>query len=423
MKIIITSLRGDGFWFSLRLLREGHKVDLYLKDKRYKNVLRGIVPSLLEKEPDYSKYDLSIFDLTGLQGLAEKSARVCPTIGDSNFATQIEDDRLFGMQFMEYCGINIPKYEAFTSFDAARQYILENKKKYVFKADGDQSSDVTYVSKSPEDMLEYMDALGDKIKGADRFILQEVVSGGTEVSMEGWFDGTEFSSINVTLEEKKFLNNNLGPNTGCAGNIMFFPQVQRCQLFNEGLGKTEGYLRDIGFHGMIDLNTIVTEDKVFGLEWTPRFGYDASATVFHLIKSDLGEFFYKYASGKPEHVEVQTGRFAAAIRLSIPPYPFESDDFDIYQEGVPIKGVEEEDLVDFNLHDAMLNDDDKLVTCGRGYGLIGMPIRGAESIERAFELCYNKIDKLEIPNLQYRTDLACCISKRYNTLEKQGWFS
>jgi phosphoribosylamine-glycine ligase len=106
---------------------------------------------------------------------------------------------------------------------------------FVFKPNGGQEQDTatTYVSKSSDDMLRYLDKLGTITKGVE-FILQEVVNG-TEVSVEGWFNGEDFYFINGTLEEKKFMEGNKGPNTGCAGNLVWvFDQVNKPLIYREG---------------------------------------------------------------------------------------------------------------------------------------------------------------------------------------------
>ena len=144
-------------------------------------------------------------------------------------------------------------------------------------------------------MVSYM----SKLSGADAtgsFILQEFIKG-TEVSVEGWFDGSEFWLLNSTLEDKKFMNDNRGPNTGCSGNLVLLIKSTD-RIYREGLEKSKSILQQLGYRGMIDLNTIVTEDKAYGLEWTPRFGYDASATLCRMYAGDYGEMLGAVASGQ-----------------------------------------------------------------------------------------------------------------------------
>jgi phosphoribosylamine---glycine ligase len=422
---VFNSYTGIGAWFMLRLLEEGHSVDYRYMGKIDKGnaCLQGIVPDCFVGDCDYTKYDLSIFDLTGKAREAERSLQSTPTIGDSKLADELEDNRLFGIEIMEEAGINVPYYEVFSNIGTARTFISKTKKRYVFKPNGgqDQRAATTYVSTSYQDLLEYFDKLEEFTKGQE-FILQEFVEGGTEISTEAYFNGEDFFLINATLEEKKFMNGNIGPNTGCAGNLVWaYRDVPK--VFKEGLGRLREYLGEVNYRGMVDLNTIVTEGTLYGLEWTPRFGYDASATLFSLLpKGFFGEFLYKIAAGESvAHIEGLTSKkYAAAVRVSIPPYPFEELKHGLQQPDVPIGGIEPEELERFWLWDACLVEN-KLVTCGEGYGVIGCPIYMGDTPLEAFKNVYDRIKKLKIPDMQYRTDMTHYCTKRLDELDRMGW--
>lgn len=417
MKILVCSYTGYGLWFTLRFKDEGNTVDYYLLNKKYENILQGIAPVPLFKKPDFSKYDLVIFDLTGKSALAEEAMKVTNVIGDSELASELEDNRLFGIEVMEQCGIEVPSYETFSDLDAAKKFIRETKKRYVFKPNGgqDQETASTYVASSAEDMLEYIDRLGQMSKGVE-FLLQEVVDG-TEISTEAYFNGEDFFLINGTLEEKKFMDNRRGPNTGCAGNLVWCYN-RTPKIYEQGLGKLIPFLREANYKGMIDLNTIATGNHLYGLEWTPRFGYDASATLFQTIGSPLGEFLVGIASGEAVSPSV-VHDYAAGVRLSIPPYPSECDGY--FMKDVPINGIDAEDLEHIYMYDAMLDDEGALVTAGCS-GFIGVPMGTGRSIQEAFALTAARIKKIKIPDMQYRNDIYKCTWSRYEVLQREGWF-
>lgn len=427
MKILLTSQQGHGIWFALRLLQEGNSVDTIVLDKKFNDVLKGLAPTPLTVEQakniDYGKYDLSIFDLTGTPKLSEKSIENTQTIGDSELATELEENRMFGIEVMEEVGINVPDYEVFSDIKDAKKFISQSNKRYVFKPSGDQDTAATYVSESAEDLLDYLDKLTSDV-GSGEFLLQEVVQG-VEISTEAYFNGEEFYFINHTLEEKKFMNDNKGPNTGCAGNLVWLSH-QPPHLFREGLGKMKDFLQEQDFRGMIDLNTIVSDTKIYGLEWTPRFGYDASATLFRLLQNDLSELFYAIASGD-KFVAKTNQTFAAAIRLSIPPYPKEIEDE--HPAEVPINGVDPDDESDeynisnnYYFHDCMLSKDGSLVTAGVS-GLVCVPIASGNTIAEAFTKVKDKIKRIKIPDCQYRTDIDKTTKRRFEILKSQGWLT
>ena len=420
LRIALNSYTGYGFWFALRLLEEGHKVDTFLTEPDYENILKGIVPSPYIRArgskgyPNYGKYDLSIFDLTGRERQAEYSATLCPTIGDGAFNCAVEDDRMFGLEAMEECGIQVPPYERFSELGAAKAHIKKTNKRFVYKPDGGQENDTdtTYVASSPEDMLACIDKLYAKTKGAP-FVLQEFIKG-TEVSVEGYFNGDNFYLVNVTLEEKKFMNGNHGPNTGCAGNLVFYLR-ESSELFKNGLGKMKDYLKSVGYCGMIDLNTIATDSGLYGLEWTPRFGYDASATLINMYGGNFGEMLQKVATGQVPD-ESWKGEFGAGTRLSIPPYPTEIKGK--HPQGVPVKGIGEGQYGSTYMYDVML-EKGELVTAGHS-GFIAVPLGYGNSIGDAWGIVDAKVDDIKLPNMQIRTDLQKTTTQRYYELSRMG---
>lgn len=419
-RILIVTYSMYGSWFSIQLEQEGHTVDIWLESHYddYNMVLSGLVKRPLKAKPKFSNYDLVLFDLTGRPNIAEEVMKQnVPCIGDGDLNSELEDDRLLGIQVMEQCDIQVPEYETFNDIGEAKRYLRKTNKRTIFKPNGGQDQDTatTYVSKSAEDMLRYLDKLSTTSKGVE-FILQEFVQG-TEVSCEAWFNGDEFFFINGTLEEKKFMEGNKGPNTGCSGNLVWlFDQTNPPLLYREGIGKLRDFLQGYNYHGMIDLNTIVTDTEMYGLEWTPRFGYDASATLYSCI-NNLGNFLGSIGVGGRPELDIKSV-FAAGVRLSIPPYPSEIKNK--HPEGVPIEGIQEDDIPkNMFLYDAML-DNDELITSGIN-GFIGVPIYSGGTIREVWNRVMEKVDKIHVPDLQYREDLEECTTKRYEILARQGW--
>jgi len=431
MKIALNSYSGYGAWFILKLISEGHSVDYFLSEPKYLGVLYGLIPEakLLDLDhrrspdnyrtglPSYDKYDLSVFDLTGRKRQADHSIQNCPTIGDGTFQCFLEDDRLGGLKLMEEAGISVPPYQSFTDVGEAKAFVKKTGKRYVFKPDGgqDQAAESTYVSKDAEDLLEYFDKLEQISKGAS-FILQEFIRG-TEVSVEGWFNGEDFYCLNSTLEEKKFMNDNVGPNTGCSGNLVFTISPD-AKIYKQGLAKVKPILQQYGFRGMIDLNTIVTEDNIYGLEWTPRFGYDASATFINMYAGGFGELLKRTARGEvPE--QSWKAEFGVSVRLSIPPYPTEMRM--PQHKGIPIKGIDPSDmqtLLKTYLYDAYFIKNHLEVA---GYsGLVACPIEVGSSIIEAFGKLEDTVKRIQIPDMQYRTDIQKSVTKRYTELDRMG---
>lgn len=426
MKILLASAGGIGAWFLLRLMREGHDCDWWLIDPepRQRQVLYGLIPPPLPEKPKFSNYDLVLFDVTGHGELAEEASRYAPVLGDSELASKLEDDRLYGIQVMEQCGIEVPPYEQFKTPDEAKQFLTENPKRFVYKPfvvkGKEQSCATTYVSESAEDLIKHLDQLYADSMNAP-FILQEVVEG-TEISSYGYFDGTYFHFLSHTLEEKKFMAGGYGPNVGCSGNLVWATEKPDV-LHRSGLLKLVPFLQDSGYRGMIDLNTIVSENHAYGLEFTPRFGYDDSATIFSLLDGDLGQFFYDIVTAPDEGwidhnpVPLLKAKWAASVRLTAPPYP---EDDAKYDSGIPIKGVDSDwAWLNCFLYDARLREDE-LETVGLD-GMVACPIASAHTPQAAWKALDRLAAKIKFPNLQRRNDLECSTMKRLEEVRMAGW--
>lgn len=427
MKILLASCEGIGAWLLLRLMRD-HECDWFEIDPKNDQVLKGLIPPPIE-DPKFKDYDLVIFDVTGNGELAEEISLVTPVIGDSLLASRLEDDRLFGIETMEGCGIEVPPYATFETPEEAKAYITELPKRYVYKPftiDGvEQDCDTTYVSESAEDLIKTIDILFKDSHEAP-FLLQEVVEG-VEIACNGYFDGTYFHFITHTIEEKKLMSGGYGPNTGCSGNLIYWPERSN-RLIQEGLMKLIPFLKESGYRGMIDLNTIVNESHAYGLEFTPRFGYDSSATEFAMLDGDLGKFLYEIATA-PEEGYIDhdptprpLGRWAASERLTIPPYP---EDNAPIPKGLPIKGIDIDSAWrNCFLYDAMIDKrrtgEEGLVTIGLS-GLVCCPIAVAHTPEGAWKGVERVSKPIKFPNLQCRDDLEESTLKRLKEVKEMGW--
>jgi phosphoribosylamine-glycine ligase len=127
------------------------------------------------------------------------------------------------------------------------------------------------------------------------------------------------------------------------------------------------------------------------------------------------------AAGKTPEIK-WTAPFGVSVTLSIPPYPTELRL--PKAKDVPVEGLDPEDLeqlVNTYLFDVKLaKDGKKLITSGN-YGYICAPIGVGSSIEEASSSCDRRIGRINIPNMQYRTDITKSTLKRYQFLETNSW--
>ena len=418
MRVAWPSLFGEGNWLAWKLGEEGHEVSVSVAEPACRDAMRGLVNHVEEFETP-TAYDLAVFDVTGQGELADRTARLIPTIGDSSLADRLEDDRLYALEFMEKCGIQVPPWEHFTNPADAIRYIKKQNTRQVFKPVGEQDDkSTTYVSSSAEDMLRYFDVLFRSTPQKE-FVLQEVMDG-TEVSTEVFLNDSGHFALNHTLELKKLMNGDVGPNTGCSGSLCWMAATEN-PIFAKGLKKALDPLRELGYSGPIDLNAIVNRSGVYGLEFCARFGYDATALLTRMLPVGFGDFLYAVATNQKVPELPAKHSFVATTRLSIPPYPSEGLPEKFYKAGVPIEGLTPAMLDRFFLYDVRRREDsDELESAGI-CGWIGGPLAVGETINQAWEGTKDMISQVKIPNCQHRTDCPQNTARRYEELRSGGW--
>jgi len=264
------------------------------------------------------------------------------------------------------------------------------------------------VSYDAQDLIEMLDHFAEVTagKGKPEFILQDFVEG-TEISTEGWFNGREFMQPwNHTLERKQLMNDGLGPSGGCAGNLVW-SERETNHVIETGIARMAPILADHEYVGPIDLNSVVNEDGVWGLEFTPRFGYDALPALLELVEGGIGPIIAAMARLEFPTDLPLANRKAAGLRVSIPPYPSEHFHPD---EGIPIRGLTREDREHLYFFDVKLDDKNRLVSTS-AFGAVVTVTGSGDGITDAFEGPLEIAKRAKIPQKQYRTDLVNVFTK------------
>jgi phosphoribosylamine--glycine ligase len=404
---------GEGLNLLYQISCEGNETEFYLseggKNDLWKGLLQRVDVLPLEKDAIY------IFDMSGNGRTADNLInRNYNIVCGSSFADKIEFDRNEGLELMKAVGINTPKSYEFKDCNEAKKFFDEHKnERFVFKPSGKNlPCSLSHVPQEGEDISRYVEYVG-KVYGKEikSIEVQEFVDG-VAVSTEGWFDGYHFiRPFNHTIEKKKFLNNDLGPATGCVGNSVWLCEEDGiCTL----LRKLEPYLQG-KYCGPIDLNCIVNESGIYGLEWTPRFGYDSIPALIPMFNEDVGKFFSDLARNQFEGEMPLDDIYSSALRVVISPYP--EDEKDI-PSGLPLDGICEEDNKYYFYEIA--EEDGKLIH-SEGYGLILCTLAQNEDLQESLDDCLCVANELKIPNKMYRTDLTEIINKEFEEFKEVSY--
>jgi len=411
MRFKLVSKDGDFLPMLSRLQQEGHEVMAYIESDRAQKMYDGILPKVSGPlELDIGFDDIVLFDMVGggasADTLKQKGYKV---IGGGGFNDMIELDRRAGDYFMNEHGLKTPESMAFYDFESARQFLFENPKRYVFKPNGNLDTDLTYVSRSTEDMIRMLPYLEKRCPDNIGFELQEYIDG-IEMSTEAWFNGREFLlPLNSTMEEKPLMVGDIGPNTGCMGNVVWWWPEDVSQILVDSLFRgMEGALREEGYVGPLDINAIWTPEGPYALEFTARFGYDAIQASSRLIALPFGEFL----AGLEGMSAIPTIEgYAVAVRVSIPPYPHEGDVPD-----VPVGGIGEDNRDEVYLSDVQNTPEGFLCAGADGYVL--SVAANSQRLSQAISRAYQVIDGLIIPNMQYRLDVGERVAAERPVIER-----
>jgi phosphoribosylamine--glycine ligase len=417
-KFLLMSLKGDGLGFALRLRAAGHEVKARIVGKTERQNYEGLIDKIDKWDDHLAKDTIVVFDSTGGGSTADRlRARGHFVFLGSVFADNLELDRELAFELMAQAGIKVPEFKTFYSWEEGRAYVNKHAGKLVFKPTGkfsDEHGVGSYVSCDKLDMLTMLDYFESISRKSPEFIFQNFVEG-IAVSTEGWFNGYEWMEpFNHTIEHKAVMNEDLGPSSGCAFNVVWAVR-QTNRVIEEGIKLMAPLLRDYNYVGPVDLNTVVNEEGVWALEFTPRFGYDAFPSLLELVDGDLGEIVAKMARGEqPDEIPLKAG-YASAVRVSIPPHP--SDEF-VHPGGIPIQGLTRSDRPHLYFFEVMLDARDRLVST-RGGGAIAAVTGLGDSIEGSFREPYEICKRMRIPEKQYRTDAVAELSADYAELYRQ----
>ena len=422
MKFLLYSQCGEGAQVLKRIELEGNDCALFIKDKLYTTVFDGLIAKCTQPDSFIDKDTIILFDMSGNGSVADSYKRKGHFVyGASAFADDLEHDRQFGFDAMKTAGIMIPEHKEFKSFEEGINYVRETNERLVFKPNGTMPCKLTYCSSSPEELISYMKFVEKRFgKEIKSFILQEFVEG-IVVSSEAFCQGDKgfLYPFNHTVEVKKSMNDELGPSTGCSGNIVWACEEDR--IITEGIQKVEELCVKHNFIGQIDLNCVVNESGVYGLEWTPRFGYDATPTLLTLLETDFGEFFSNLARCQAVEVPVIES-FAGGIRITIPPYPVEPKtgvDPEKFSPsmGVPIQNYEEYEK-ELYFYEVQWGEDG--LEHSGGTGVIACAVGFGEDPVESLKQPKEILDALVIPDKQYRTDLDKVLPKMIAEVEENA---
>jgi phosphoribosylamine---glycine ligase len=327
-------------------------------------------------------------------------------LGPRQSGARIEGDKAFAKEVMHAAGIPTARFQTFTDFDAARNYLVEHRLPVVVKASGLAAGKGVVVAKTrPEAEQVVADMLREGRYGeAGKVVVIEEFLQGEEVSMIGLCDGRSVQLLAPSQDHKRLLDGDNGPNTGGMGAYAPAP-VMTAALQLEVQQKVFAPLlaefarRDIDYRGVIYAGMMLTADGPRVLEFNCRFGDPETQAILPLLQGDLAELAMACIEGRLlEHALTPVAdRAALCVVAASEGYPGS------YGKGMPITGdlVGRDGVVVF--HSGTRLEENRAVTNGgRVLGVTGIGRSLAEAKDRA----YRAVEGISFPGMVYRRDIG-----------------
>ncbi len=416
----------------LRLVAEGHEVKAAVSEP----LARGTLAGMLEQTPDWRE-ELDWVRAAGTDGvilfenvshnrgeLQDKlRADAFQVIGGSAYGDRLENDRAYAQSVLAEIGLRTAATREFADIASADAFLSANPGRYVLKWNGPaESASDNYVGHLPNggDVRAVLRAKLTRQGTPSSLVLMDYVDG-VEMGVGAYFDGTSFLSPPcLDWEHKRFFTGDMGELTWEMGTVVTYDRSRR--FFELTLAGMAPYLRENGYRGYINLNTIVNEDGIWPLEFCARFTYPGFALLDALQETSWSDIFRRILAGQTTQAEknfaVRRG-YCVAIVLTTPPFPYTTKQV-AEPLGLPVilDGINEEDWADIHLGEVGLQEG-QLVTTGL-YGWTMVVTGVADTVTAANARACNLAERIFIPNMRYRRDIGQRLGHEYARLEKLG---
>lgn len=326
--------------------------------------------------------------------------------GPTQKASIIESSKAYAKQFMKKSGIPTATYEIFDSSIEAINYLRTAKFPLVIKADGLAGGKGVFICKNikeAEDSIRVIMLENKFGKSGEQVVIEEYLEG-TEMSFMAVSDGKRALPLVTSMDYKKALEMDKGPNTGGMGAISPAPQINS-QLYNnimksiiyptiEGL-KFEGK----EFRGTLYAGLMITDSGPKVLEFNVRFGDPETQPVLMRMKSDIVDLLEGAAEGNLFDVPIEWDeRVAGCVVLCSKGYPLK------YETDKRIEGLERAKAMGVEIFHAgtKLKPDGFYTSGGRVLNICAID----DTLENSMKTTYDAISFISYDNINFRHDIG-----------------
>ena len=435
MKVLIldSDAEGLGIDLALRAQEADHEVRYWLPRRVGTGEALPYGDGLVEKPEDFEP-SMDWADLIVRIGNATYEAELAPyfgrgykIFGSNAQAAALELDRARGQEVLEQCGVETLPYEIATSAEDAIAVICREGKPYVLKPWGGHAhKEMTCVPASCDEAIYTLEKWEREGTFKGELMLQEKVDG-VEMGIAGWFGPGGWSALlEESFEHKKFLNDDLGCNTGEMGTVI--RHVRKSKLFDLILEPLTDYLHAINYVGDCSVNCIITDDgDPKPLEFTMRLGFPDFNIRQEVFRGDPVVWMLELLEG--HDTLVASKAVAVGVVMTHGDFPKSQDAPSVWSEA-PIYGINEETRPHLHFQQVMsgaapvlvdgeLTRPEMLLTAGT-YVLVASG--AGASVSDAADAAYQTAWNVSWPgNVMFRTDIGKRLKADLPRIQKHGY--
>lgn len=343
-----------------------------------------------------------IVDLFRSQGLA--------VFGPTKAAARIESSKVFSKALMQKHGIPTAEAQVFSSYEAARRYVMKHELPLVVKADGLAAGKGVFVCHSREEALEAlhqcMEARAFGSAG-DQVLVEECLQG-REVSVFAFTDGTHLSPLVAACDYKRVGDGDQGPNTGGMGSYSppEFLDDDLMEKVNVTVFKPVlKALSDAGtpYRGLLYAGLMIENGEPKVIEFNCRMGDPETQVILPRMESDLLDVIEAVVVGTLAGVTpVWRKEACVGVVMASRGYPGQ------YQTGKPIRGLERIPPEAVVFHSGTRLEGGVPVTAG---GRVLTVTALGDDLDEARRRAYSALSHINFEGATFRHDIAAQLSR------------
>jgi phosphoribosylamine--glycine ligase len=342
----------------------------------------------------------------GLGIVDEFNSRNLKIFGPTQKAAMIETSKSFAKEFMRKNNIPTPAFKVFNSAGEALDYFHTASFPLVIKADGLAAGKGVYICHKQEQAEAGIKEImldGKFGKAGEKVVIEEFLSG-QEMSFMVISDGKRVIPLATSMDYKKALDNDKGPNTGGMGAISPAPKISR-DMFNTIMKSiieptvTGLKFENKKYQGVLYAGLMITRDGPKVLEFNARFGDPETQVVMLRLKSDLVDILEGAADENLFDVSADWDKnVTGCVVLAAKGYPGP------YAKGQKIQGLERAKVMGLEVfHAGTTQANEGLVTAG---GRVLNVCASAPTLKEAMDKIYNGISFIAFDDMMFRRDIG-----------------